>query len=170
MAFTVEDGTGIDGANAYAAVADADTHFTDRGETTWTSASTAQKQQALIKATDYIEARFGRRFLGQREFTTQDLSFPRLYLYDREGDAVEGIPDKLKKACFEYALRALSASLWNEPEMNPKGKLVTERVKVGPIEEDTRYSFIADTPQIKPVPAADRLLQEYLFPAATAVR
>lgn len=67
MAFLVEDGSGVNGANAYMTVAEADTYFTDRGIAGWTGVDTI-KQTALIKATDFIEKRFSSRFLGQKQY------------------------------------------------------------------------------------------------------
>lgn len=169
MTLTVEDGTGLANSNSYGTLANATTYFADRANTTWDEADDDLKTAALIRATDYIEARFGQRFLGTKLVTTQALSFPRQGLYDREGTLVEGLPSKVKQATYEYALRALSGDLWNEPLMNPKGRLVVERTKIGPIEEDIRYVFNEGISKIKPVPAADNLLSEYLFPAGNTV-
>lgn len=162
MAFTVEDGTGIVDANAYIAVAAADSYFTDRGTVAaWTAATTQQKQAAIIKATDYIEARFGQRFLGLKLTTTQGLSFPRDSLYDRDGELVEGMPRPFLNAVCEYAVRALGSDLWNEPSRDPVGRLVVHKKQVGPIVEDKRYAFNRDVSQLKPVPGADRLILQY---------
>ena len=65
MAFTIEDGSGVLGANTYMTVAEVSTYLTDRGrETAWDAATAAVAQAALIEATDYIEQRFGDRFKG----------------------------------------------------------------------------------------------------------
>jgi hypothetical protein len=171
MAFTVEDGTGLAAANAYISVAEGDDYFTDRGgNAIWTASPTGVKQAGIIKATDYIETRFGHRFLGSLLITTQALSFPRQYLYDRYGNLIEGLPRQLKHACAEYAVRAISAALWNEPHADPKGRRVVERNKVGPIEEDIRYVFNEPISTIKPVPVADNLLKSFMLPANTVMR
>src|SRR5678815_4685019 len=65
MAFTVEDGSGVEDANAYIPIDYADEYFSDRAITTWTG-SDAVKQAAIIKATDYIEKVYGTRFLGYK--------------------------------------------------------------------------------------------------------
>ena len=163
MAFTVEDGTGIEDANAYITTAWADDYFADRGEAAWTGSDTV-KQQAIVKATDYIETRWGASFRGEPEFpdTPQGLSFPRLYLTDRYGRAVEGIPTDLKKATAEYALRALSAALMPDPSINATGVVVGTREKVGPIETETSYSGFLQNAVLRAYPAADRLLSPYL--------
>lgn len=161
MTFTVEDGTGVTDANAYIAVAGADTYFLERAVASWAAATTDAKQAAVIRATDYIEARFGQRFLGTKLTTTQGLSFPRDNLYDLEGTQIEGMPRGFLNAVCEYAVRALSADLWNEPFRDAKGRIVVERKKVGPIEKDIRYAFNRDVSQVKPVPGADRLILQY---------
>lgn len=67
MTFIVEDGSGIVNANALVSETFVDTYFLDRGITTWTGVA-AIKQQAIIKATDYIKKRFGLRFRGALQF------------------------------------------------------------------------------------------------------
>jgi len=169
MAFTVEDGTGVAGANAYTAVADVDAYWLDRANSTWAAAETAAKQAAIITATDYIELRFRKRFLGYREFEAQPLSFPRLNLYDNDGELIEGIPDRLKYAVAEYALRALSAALLPDPTFDDRGlKVKSKREKVGPIEEETTYE--GGIAIYRPYPSADLYLSEYLAPSGRVIR
>lgn len=164
MAFTVEDGTGVTGANAYVDVTYADAYFSDRAVTAWTG-DNAAKQAAIIKATDYIETRWGDRFLGSPEFLDprQPLGFPRTKLYDRAGQLVEGIPDNLKKATAEYALRALSGELMPDPTTDASGAVIVgNRQKVGPIETEVTYSTALGVQALKPYPAADRLLSQFI--------
>lgn len=162
MAFTLEDGTGLAGANAYISAAEFDAYWTDRGFDT-SALSTAQKQVAIIKATDYIENRYRTRFKGSREFELQALSFPRVRLYDEDGRKVEGLPTKLKQATAEYAKRALTAELAPDPTTDARGQKVTRfKEKIGPLEEETQYSEAGSASSFKPYPAADKLLQEYV--------
>jgi hypothetical protein len=106
MALVVEDGTGLVTANAYIAQAFADTYHTDRLQTQWSDATTPEKEAAIIRATDYIDKRFGRRFIGFRGKGTQALEWPRTGALDDDGYLVSGLPTALEKACAEYALRA----------------------------------------------------------------
>ena len=52
----VEDGTGLANANAYVSVEFADEYFSARGNQTWVGLGSADKEAAIIKATDYLEA------------------------------------------------------------------------------------------------------------------
>jgi len=172
MALIVEDGTGKIDANSYATAAEADTYFTDRGNATWLGTD-AVKEQALIRATDYIEARYSQRFKGNFEFpdVPQRLSFPRLGLLDREGRVVTGVPEALKNATMEYALKALTENLFLEPNIDSNGLTPTLiRSKVGPIEDETEYADGSTQKTIKPFPMADRLISRYIVPSGSTVR
>ena len=109
MAFLVEPGTGIALSNAYDSVADIDTHHADRGNTAWADFTTPDKEFAIIRASDYIDKRFGIRFVGLRKIKEQGLEWPRLDAFDQDGFLLSGpdaLPRQLLKACAEYALRA----------------------------------------------------------------
>lgn len=165
MAFTVEDETGLEDANAYISLAEFKAYWDDRGYD-YSSITDENIQIAIIKATDYIENRYRKRFRGTREFTAQALSFPRLRLYDEDGRLVEGLPTRLKNATAEYAKRAITAELAPDPTIDDRGQKVTRfREKVGPIEEETQYSEAGGIAIYRPYPAADALLQEYIMPA-----
>ena len=171
MAFTVEDETGLATANAYISVAEFEAYWDDRGFV-HSSYNSAAKQTAIIKATDYIENRYRTRFKGSREFNeTQNLSFPRVRLYDEDGNLVSGLPKRLKYATAEYAKRALIAELAPDPTVDDTGqRVVRKREKVGPIEEETQYVEAGAINIFKPYPAADLLLQEYIAPAGRTMR
>lgn len=133
MAFVVEDGTGKSDATSYVCVADADAYWTDRGTPTeWAAASSTDKQQALVKATSFIEAGY-LWSTGSIGSTTQALGWPRLNSYDRHGllfDTDE-IPQVLKDAVTELAQKVLEGETLSAD--------VTDRVDketIGPISVD----------------------------------
>lgn len=69
MAFIVETGSGIPGANALASVAFVDAYLADRGRSTengWSGLSDTVKKQKIVAGTDYIEQRFGQEFRGEK--------------------------------------------------------------------------------------------------------
>lgn len=280
MTLIVEDGTGVSGANSYAPVTAVDAYLTDRNrqeENGWDDLTTPEKEANIVKATDFIEQRWGLRFLGARQFndisaaratltftalpltnetvtigstvytfgsgvvigasisdtidnlviavathadvepkagvgdtmfvvakvkgtaanaivTTetltngswstatlvggadvaapQPLSFPRLRLFDREGFKVLGIPERLRQATAEYAVRAALSTLMPDPTIDATGRSVHRvKEKVGPIETDTTYEEGGAISQLlRPYPAADRLLSEYVTSSGRVVR
>ena len=66
MAFIIENGTGVLGANSYGSFTGYVAYFADRGVTI--TDTQAVVQGLLVKATDYIDTRWGLRFLGRREW------------------------------------------------------------------------------------------------------
>lgn len=161
MAIIVEDGTKLANANSYGSVIEADNYFAARGNKLWLSLDTAVKEALLVQATDYIELRFSRRFIGVKQTETQSLSWPR----DKVGK-LPLIPDVLKKACFEYAIRANDGALAPDPKIDESGLAVTvRRQKVGPLEKEFRTPENGVGSQVlefRPYPAADNLLSELL--------
>ena len=113
MAFTLETGAGLADSNTYAAVATADSYLTDRGAgTAWSALTTAQKQVALIKASDYIDAKF--YFTGSRKNPTQAMAWPREAAFDKtEGVAIADnvVPKAVERCCIELASKTASGEI-----------------------------------------------------------
>lgn len=166
MAFTVESGSGDAGANAYINVAFVDTHHADRGNEAWTEFTTSEKQQAIIRASDYIDKRFGRRFRGLRKTKEQGLEWPRLDAFDDDGYLLSGaddVPRQIERACAEYALRALICGVLAPDPIPPvpkqdltdstadrdtdliTGEVTRKRDRVGPLEEERWYESRSQT-------------------------
>lgn len=103
---------------------------------------------------------------------SQPLEFPRLALFDQDGRAVPGIPLKLKQSASEYAVRALTAALYQDPTIDPSARTVNRnKQKVGPIETDVTFEEGGALSQvIRPYPAADSLLSDYVLPTGRAFR
>lgn len=103
--FTVEDGTGVAGANSYVAVATADDYFVvDTGfAAAWLAYTTQQKQYALAWATRILDQKVTWR--GTREETTQALAWPRSGTTDKDGVAIDSdtIPAQVQQATMEMA-------------------------------------------------------------------
>ena len=181
MAFTQETGEGVAGANAYISLAFVDSYHTDRGNSGWTG-DNAVKQAAIIRASDYIDKRFGSRFRGYRQTKDQGLDWPRLNAVDDSGYLLDEVPDQLQKACAEYALRALSLTpLAPDPALSfttrdttgsgssqsdtaQGGVLTSTKEKVGPIETEYKYQALSEDAMFKlpPFPEADMLLSGLL--------
>lgn len=120
MAFIVETGDIVPGANSYVSVDFADAYHSDRGNESWADLTTEEKQSALIKATDYLEQAYAGRWKGEPLKDDQALAWPR---------EVEGIPEKLKQACCQLALETIGGA-----SLNPTQGQTVKREKVDVIE------------------------------------
>lgn len=194
MAFTQETGTGVANANAYISEAFADTYHTDRGQTAWlfsdtagaVAITTAQKEAAIIRATDHIDRVYGALFRGYKKTNSQGLQWPRTGAYGPNGYTLSEVPVQLQKAAAEYALRALLYGTLT-PDPPPKGprqgltqggdvalygegegEIVSVREKVGPLETETRYNP-ATSGSIAAHPAADMFLRDLLVSRNTEI-
>lgn len=107
MTLTVEDGTGLAGANAFVSEAYCTTYHADRGNSTWAAStySTAQREAAIIRATDYLSEAFN--WQGFRaNARVQALGWPRYDVEDRDCNPIpsDEIPREIQKATAEVAL------------------------------------------------------------------
>lgn len=161
MSFTVEDGTGLSTANSYTSVADADSYFADHGvPTDWAAASSGAKQVALVKATQYLDAKYKLRWKGCKKLSTQKLDWPRYGAYDSNEYWIdsESVPSQVKDAACQLANSALTAELFTT-ETSP-GAISYERSKVGPVEQEIHYTG-GKTQQVKYTLAVE-LLKEVI--------
>ena len=176
MALVKEDGTIVAGANSYADAADADAYLQDRGGVAWSEADTEAKDATLIRATDYIEGRFGLNFVGQPAGDVQALSWPRTgAYYPRTGNAfpADEVPVDLVNAAILYANQIIGdgsiegiTDLSVNPEVDAAGQVVEKTEKVDVLEETTKYigsvSGSSALRTIRPIPDADRLVRRWL--------
>lgn len=129
MSFTPETGAGVDGANSFVSLADAESYFSDRPNADWTALSTdAAKKAALMYATAYVEAVYRRRFRGTPTGAPGvRLSWPATDAYDDDGNALTGVPVLLVEACCELAAAHAKKSL-----VAPLGKSI-DAASIGPL-------------------------------------
>jgi hypothetical protein len=146
MSLIVENGTGLANAESYISVADADTYHSNRGSSAWTSLTTAVKEQALRKATDYIEQVYRLRFLGFRHTELQALSFPRdevqrkdfTYLNQFSFYPNDVVPTEVANACADLGLRA------STDDLAPDIERIAKKEKVASLEveyDDTKQAY-----------------------------
>lgn len=135
MALTVEDGTGIAGADAYVSLVDALTYSTDYGLGDWSAVGVddAAREKAIRRATEYIDVVYA--FISERKTTTQGLEFPRL------DSNIDAMPVRLQFACARLAVFALNNDL--APFQTTTG-VKAQRLKLGDLEKETTY----ETPSI----------------------
>lgn len=121
----VETGEGLEGSNSYVSVSYADDYFSARGVSAWAGLETEQKEQALIRATDYVDSIF--KWYGRKMSPGQSLRFPRVNLKDYEGNEITGIPNCLKQAvCEAAALVSDGTELFHTG--NENGDVVSENI------------------------------------------
>lgn len=144
-------------ADSYASLADADSYFSARGVSTWTGADDL-KEQALRRATSYLDNQYRDRWIGRRATETQALAWPRIDgtrgygypLLDSDGYDIGStvVPTQIKRATFEAALLVLSGTDL-EPRLERGGAIKSIGKGVGPLRKDITYMDGA--------PAVDRI-------------
>lgn len=157
MTFTVQDDTGeVDDANAYVTVAFFKAYHTDRGGS-YSAYSDTQIEQAVVRATDYLDNRF--TFDGTRKAVDQTTEFPKEDgdLQDKDGNDVDGVPLVIQRATAEYALRALSLDLLPDQTGTEAGRIASKSSTVGPISTSVSYVNGA-IPVLPKFPLADAML------------
>ena len=160
--FIVEDGTGVSDANSYVSVGAADAYFSIRNNL-WSGDEIA-KQSALIKATDYIDAKY-HKLPGQKLKASQSLLWPRVGL----PQSITGMPIQLIKATFEYAFIALTqGSLAPLPQYVDSGKVLSvSKKRVGPLEisysDSENKGFDGGSSPFRVYPIPDMLMEQLLL-------
>lgn len=154
MAFVPENGAGLSNSNSYSTVAQADSYFADRGNADWAALTTTAKEQALIKATDFLEATYRSAWKGYRVSGTQALSWPRVDVV-ADGFPIPAniVPLPVTYACAELAIRSTTTTL-----LADQGQQV-KREKVDVLEVE--YQDYSDPTER--YPAVNRLLLPFLL-------
>ena len=150
---TIENGSGLAGADSYTAVSVADSYHLLRGNTSWGNAGVDAKSAALIRACDYLERMYGSLWPGARISKIQRLSFPR---YGMEALWSGAIPPWLIEAQCEAAVLEL---------MDP-GILAASESEGGFLKEERegevtrRYAAGAET--VRRFPSVYRILSAHI--------
>lgn len=166
--FIVEDGTGLLNSNSYLSVAEADQYFENHGDPiAWTGSTVPQKEEALRLATQYIDTVYGDIWVERRSSEAQSLDWPRAFVNDRDGFAVESdiVPQDVKDATAEAAVRHREGTDLL-PDIDTPGGIKREKVKVGPIEEDITYTGSGG--QVVQFRIIDLLLDHFTIGTSTA--
>jgi hypothetical protein len=128
MALIVEDGTGLSNADSYISSADATIYHTNIGNAGWNAV--VDKDAALRKATEYMRSTYYGKWAGYPKTQTQRLDWPRYSVEYRNGGlyADNAVPEEVKNACAELALKSTIE------ELMPDAEQTVKREQVGPIE------------------------------------
>lgn len=116
----VEDGTARPDAEVYITVAEADAYHTKRGTTIWLDQTEAEREQAIMRASDWMVQRYRQKWKGSRVSFVQGLDWPRQgVVIEEAGQFAYGtnvlpfnqVPKEVKNACAELSLRASIGAL-----------------------------------------------------------
>ena len=153
MALVTEIGTASSASESLCDVATALTYHADRGNAAWAVLTTAQQEQALRRATDYMERVYKAQWQGLRVNNTQALDWPRVGVTANGYYVLSTIvPIPVQRACAELAIRASTGDLLSDTNQQ---KIKT---KVGDIEVE----YDKNSPQATQYSAVDALLSPYL--------
>lgn len=152
---TVEDGTGIEGANSYVSIMEFREYAADRAIEL--PESDAAVEALLHQAMDYLYVA-ARNLKGVETYKDQSLPFPRSVV-DGYRWVETGIPNDLKRAQMSAAVAALDGPLISRTPASRTAQ-ATEKT-VGPI--TVRYaSGTADTYPVSFMPEVRALLRKWL--------
>ena len=140
MAIVTEDGTGLATAETYISVTDTDTYHAARGQDTWATITTAQKEQALRRATEYMTQVYTSRWQGDRVYpNVQALDWPRLgVVVNNDFVDNDAVPTTIERACAELALKAAAGALLDDLTQG----VIREKVGVIEVEYDRLSSRV----------------------------
>ena len=165
MAFLVQDDAGsVAGANGYLSVEAFKAYHDDR-DGDYVGVTDDEIQSAIILATDYIDSRFDRSFIGFQNTLEQRTKWPRSSAIDRDFfDHSDTIPQVLKDATAEYALRSTSGDLAPDPETDDTNRTVTRKLERidGVVTEETEYAETGSTAIFRSYPVADAMIKRVL--------
>lgn len=99
----VEDGTGKENANSYVTIAEATEYFTASNDEVWLALSEDAQKAGLIRATRYIDMRYGPVLTGTPKTSTQALFYPANDAVNVYGYTETGVPRYAKVAVMEAA-------------------------------------------------------------------
>lgn len=110
MALTIEDGTGVAGADAYWSIAQIKTYAESRG-LQFDDTDVDPAEAAARRAATWLDATYRRRLPGQRvKGRAQGLEWPRKYAYDVDNEAISDteVPPEWLRAYGEASIRELA--------------------------------------------------------------
>jgi hypothetical protein len=145
MAIIAEDSSGVEGANTYLGVADFKAYTDTRGMS-YEGKSDDEIEQALIRATSWLDATYRSRWPGARlNGRAQALAWPRSDATDADGEEIadDEIPREVLDATAEAAFRELSEPGSLSPDLERGGAI--RRLKAGSVEVEYATTASART-------------------------
>lgn len=135
MSLVVEDGSGLPNADSYVTLESCDGYHANMGNSAWVvddedADNVTARETAIRKGTAFIDRKYNGRFGGRRQGASQALMWPRWDAIDEDGFVIKGVPDAVKYATCEAALRAFQGTDLM-PDMERGGAVIQETI--GPI-------------------------------------
>ena len=123
MSLIIENGSGVAGAESYVSVADCITYADNRG-LTFSTGSTPEQEQALRRATVWLDGAYRARYVGWRkDGRSQALEWPREGAQEQSypyGTIVnDEVPQEVIDANCESAVRELATPGGLSPDITP---------------------------------------------------
>lgn len=140
ISFVVEDGTGKSNASSYESVGGADDFVgLNKHETAWSSATNAQKENALMRASIILDDNMV--WFGSMAVSNQALQWPRLGVSDRYGNEIDSktIPTWLKHATAELARHLHSDDRDADPDTLGFSSMSVRGLSIGVDKSDRRH-------------------------------
>ena len=157
MALVVETGSGLASSESYASLDDANAYHEAFGNASWGDLDSDVQEQALRRATEFMEGRYGPLWSGFRATSTQALAWPRIGV--RIKSLLGGInclstvvPSAVRRACCSLALRAATKALIADQGQRKSS------VTVGPI----TTTFAEGSAPANQYPEIDAMLRPWL--------
>jgi len=163
MALTVEDGTGLAGADSYVSLSDADQYALDHGNpSTWSLLTESQKEEKLRLAAQGLDLEYFGRWLGTRKETTQALEWPRSEVEDEDGNAVDddSVPSRIQDAQVELALEFATGKSIHASQSD-RSRIKSERKRLDVLETETEYLGGKAQSSVASFPKVDRLVARF---------
>lgn len=134
MPLIVETGDALENANGYTDAATVRAYWEDRAQVI--EADDIEVEAAIVVASQFVDLKFGSRFIGKKVDPDQALEWPRKCA----GPYPEtSVPRQLIKAVAEYAKRQIDEPL--QPDPGTAGEVVeTTEILQGVGELTTRYA------------------------------
>ncbi len=168
MALTLDETIGGANANAYVDETVATAYMDGkRGASAWGSATTPDREQAIVAATTRIDEE---KYIGVTadSITPQRLKFPRAGMDDEDGAVIANdvIPEPIRRATMELALEMVKSG--DVDLYGPTGLEGFEEIKVGSLEVTPKQETRAGG---KALPSAViRLLSHFRVSGGSSVR
>jgi len=129
---------------------------------------------ALRKASSWLDGSYRHR--GNKTKPDQSLEWPRSWVYSDAGYRLDSVgvvgilPTDVKVATAIVAFYIDTGAINPDVPTSQPGSIESERVKVGPIESETRYAGGSGLPSTVDIPEANRRMRRWIWHGYEVIR